>query len=115
MGLGLGGIAGFGGKGKTMGFSSKDKFVDPLGLKKSKPSTAKTAEEIALERRQRSMLDEEIEESEERFKAMARGQKGRGSLLSQAKTKAASSPAPSMLGSTSPGSGPSRGAPKAGA
>ena len=42
----------------------------------------KTAEEKALEIRQRSLLDKEIEEGEERFKALARGKLGRQSLLS---------------------------------
>jgi len=45
---------------------------------------AKTAEEKALEVRQRSLLDKEIEESEERFKMLARGKLGRASLLSGA-------------------------------
>ncbi len=44
----------------------------------------KTAEEEAIETRQRSLLDEEIEESEERFKALARGKLGGASLLSGA-------------------------------
>ena len=45
---------------------------------------AKTAAEVALETRQRSLLDKEIEESEERFKLLARGKLGRSSLLSGA-------------------------------
>lgn len=44
----------------------------------------KTAEEKALETRQRSLLDEEIKENEERFKLLAKGTLGRGSLLSGA-------------------------------
>lgn len=43
-----------------------------------------TAEEVAIEKRQRSLLDKEIEESEEKFKALARGKLGRVSLLSGA-------------------------------
>lgn len=58
-------------------------FADPLGLKKSKPKKdKKTAEELALERNQRSLLDKEIETNEERFKLLARGKLGRQSLLS---------------------------------
>lgn len=53
----------------------------------SKPDTPeKTAAEDALERRQRSMLDDEIAESEQRLKAIARGKLGRESLLSGAPT-----------------------------
>ena len=44
----------------------------------------KTAEESAIEIRQRSLLDKEIEESEQKFKAMARGKLGRQSFLSGA-------------------------------
>ena len=44
----------------------------------------KTAQEDALARRQRSALDDEIEESEEKFAALARGKLGSGSLLSGA-------------------------------
>lgn len=68
----------------------------------------KTAEEIALERRQRSMLDEEIEESEQRLKALSRRKLGRDSLLSGAPSTAqqASRRAGSMLsGGTSRGGG----------
>lgn len=46
----------------------------------------KTAEEKALEIRQRSMLDDEIQETEARLKAIARGKLGRKSLLSGAPT-----------------------------
>lgn len=45
---------------------------------------AKTAEQIALEKRQRMALDEEIEEAEGRQKALAKGALGRVSLLSGA-------------------------------
>ena len=40
-----------------------------------------TAQEKALERRQTMMLDEEISDQEQRFKAMARGKLGQASLL----------------------------------
>ena len=40
-----------------------------------------TAQQLAVERRQQTALDKEIEEQEERFAAMARGQKGVKSLL----------------------------------
>ena len=45
---------------------------------------AKTAQEDALERRQSAALDKEIEDSEEKFKALARGKLGRVSLLTGA-------------------------------
>lgn len=44
----------------------------------------KTAEEKALERRQQTALDKEIEEQEERFSLFSRKQLGRVSLLSGA-------------------------------
>ena len=44
----------------------------------------KTAAEAALEKRQSMLLDQEIEESEEMLKALARGKLGRKSLLSGA-------------------------------
>lgn len=43
-----------------------------------------TAQEVALERRQTMMLDKEIGEQEQRFKAMARGKLGQASLLGNA-------------------------------
>ena len=43
-----------------------------------------TAQEVALERRQTMMLDQEIGEQEQRFKAMARGKLGQASLLGNA-------------------------------
>ena len=49
-------------------------------MKKPK-ATAKTAQESAVERRQTLMLDEEIEEQEERFRALSRGKLGKASLL----------------------------------
>lgn len=48
---------------------------------KTPKAPKKQAQEIALERRQTMMLDEEIEEQEARFKAMARGKLGQASLL----------------------------------
>jgi len=45
---------------------------------------AKTAEQEAIEIRQRKALDKEIEEEEDRFKLLARGKLGRASLLSGA-------------------------------
>ena len=49
------------------------------GKEPKKP--VKTAEEAALEKRQSRALDDEIEESEEKFAALARNTLGRGSLL----------------------------------
>ena len=61
------------------------KFFDPLGLAKGKPKKPeKTGQELSLEKRQRSLLDKEIEEQEDRLKALARGKLGRSSLLSGA-------------------------------
>ena len=40
-----------------------------------------TAQQIAVERRQQAALDKEIEEQEERFRAISRGQLGTKSLL----------------------------------
>ena len=59
-------------------------FADPLGLRKKEKKVVKTAEELAIERTTRSLLDKEISESEKRFKALARGKLGRQSLLSGA-------------------------------
>jgi hypothetical protein len=41
----------------------------------------KSAQEVAVERRQQIMLDKEIEEQEDRFRAMSRGKLGKASLL----------------------------------
>lgn len=46
----------------------------------------KTAEEKAIETRQSMLLDEEIAESEEKLKAIAKGKLGRKSLLKGAPT-----------------------------
>ena len=47
-----------------------------------KPKAPKpTAQEVAVERRQTIMLDKEIEEQEDRFRALARGKRGTVSLL----------------------------------
>ena len=43
----------------------------------------KTAEQVAMERRQRDQLNEEIAASERRLKATARGKLGKQSLLGQ--------------------------------
>lgn len=43
----------------------------------------KTAEQVAMERRQRNVLNEEIASSERRLKATARGKLGKQSLLGQ--------------------------------
>ncbi len=52
-------------------------------MKKPKKPEA-SAEQKATEIRQRSLLDNEIEEQEEMLKKLARGKLGRGSLLSGA-------------------------------
>ncbi len=83
-------VLGTRGTGINFGKKKSRKIVDPLGLVKSGPKKPKkTPEEIALGIRQRSLLDDEIEESEKRFKAMARGNLGRSSLLGSAATNQA--------------------------
>lgn len=52
-------------------------------MKKPK-APKKSAQEVAVERRQTIMLDKEIEEQEDRFRAMSRGKLGRSSLLAGA-------------------------------
>ena len=52
-------------------------------MKKPK-APKKSAQEVAVERRQQIMLDKEIEEQEDRFRAMSRGKLGRSSLLAGA-------------------------------
>lgn len=77
----------------VVAFGGSRKTVDPLGIGKSmKPKMPKkTAEQQAAEIRQRQALDKEIEEEEKRAKALARGQRGRGSLLGGQKTRGATS------------------------
>lgn len=109
---------------KSSGGDFQDLSLAQRERKKKKPEqTVKTAEEAALERRQRSLLDDEIEESEERFKALARGKLGRRSLLSGAPStiptaagasRASSGGGGSLLGgsptgTSRPGSAPIRG------
>lgn len=63
------------------------KMSDPAGIggKLSKPKKpAKTAGQLAAERRTTSMLDEEIAKQEELLKAMARNRLGSKSLLTGA-------------------------------
>ena len=49
-------------------------------MKKPK-APKKTAQEVAVERRQTIMLDKEIAEQEDRFRALSRGKRGTISLL----------------------------------
>lgn len=49
-------------------------------MKKPK-APKKSAQEVAVERRQTIMLDKEIEEQEDRFRALSRGKRGTVSLL----------------------------------
>ncbi len=66
-------------------FLGKKKTFDPLGLIKSSPKKPKkTPQELAIEKRQRSLLDKEIGKQEDRFKLLNRGKLGRQSLLSGA-------------------------------
>jgi hypothetical protein len=48
---------------------------------KAPKAPKKTQEQVATERRQQFMLDEEIDETEGRLKAVARGKLGKTSLL----------------------------------
>ena len=73
--------------GTGVNFSKKTsrKVLDPAGLWKGSPKKPeKTAEQLAIERRNRSLLDKEIAEEETRLKAGARGQRGMKSLLGKA-------------------------------
>ena len=54
---------------------------------KSQKAPKKTAEQVSVERRQQFMLDEEIEETEGRLKAVARGKLGKASLLTSGATR----------------------------
>lgn len=54
---------------------------------KSPKAPKKTAEQVSVERRQQFMLDEEIEETEGRLKAVARGKLGKASLLTSGATR----------------------------
>ena len=54
---------------------------------KSPKAPKKTAEQVSVERRQQFMLDEEIEETEGRLKAVARGKLGKASLLASGATR----------------------------
>lgn len=73
---------------------------------KSPKAPKPTAQQLAVERRQAAALDEEIEEQEERFAAIARGKLGTKSLLggvprSRAEAaggRASAAPARTMLG-----------------
>lgn len=73
-----------------------------MKTKAKKPKA--TAQEKALERRQSMQLDEEIAESESKFKALARGKLGARSLLAGSGFKQApSSSAPkSVYGRSKP-------------
>ena len=76
------------------------------GLLKRPKAPKPTAQQLAVERRQSMALDKEIEEQEERQRALARGQLGTRSLLggvprSRAEAaggRAGASPARTMLG-----------------
>ena len=71
-------------------------------MKKPK-APKKTAQEVALEMRQASMLDKEIEEQENRLKAGARGQLGTRSLLGPGKAKPSAVSASRSAGTASYG------------
>ena len=75
-----------------------------------------TAQQVATERRQQMALDKEIEEQEDRFRAMARGKLGTKSLLGgvpRSRAEAVSgagraAPARTMLGMGGMGAGGAR-------
>lgn len=58
---------------------------------KSPKAPEPTAQELAVVERQSRMLDEEMEESEKRLKALARGKLGSKSLLAKSAAKSTSS------------------------
>ena len=62
---------------------------------KSPKAPKKTAEEVAVERRQTMLLDKTIEEEETRFRQLSRGKLGKASLLANAggKTRGAAAKA----------------------
>ena len=66
----------------------------------------RTAQEVALERRQRKEMDDEIAEGERRFSALSRGRLGTKSLLAAGAPRKSSQPAQpakiSMLGASRP-------------
>lgn len=78
---------------KQVGSRREAKYRDPLGLQKGfkskKPKKPeKTAEQDALERRTRSLLDKEIGKTEDKLRAQVRGRLGSRSLLTGAPTTA---------------------------
>lgn len=61
-----------------------------MGFLKRPKAPEPTAQELAVVERQSRMLDEEMEESEKRLKALARGKLGARSLLAQGASKSTS-------------------------
>lgn len=76
-----------------------------MGFMKRPKAPEPTAQELAAEQRTSRMLDEEIEESEKRLKAAARGKLGASSLLAQATKASGGGARRSMMGAGSTGSG----------
>lgn len=88
------------------------------GILKTPKAPKPTAQQLAVERRQARALDKEIEEQEERQRALARGQLGTRSLLGgvprtarerATSGRAAAAPARTMLGFGGLSRGVSRG------
>ena len=74
-------------------------------MKKPK-APKKTAQEVAVERRQQIMLDKEIKDQEDRFRALSRGKMGKASLLGGAprtRAEAAGGRSPAMGGAATGG------------
>jgi len=61
-----------------------------MGFMKRPKAPEPTAQELAVVERQSRQLDEEMEESEKRLKALARGKLGSKSLLAQGAAKSTS-------------------------
>ena len=61
-----------------------------MGFLKRPKAPEPTAQELAVVERQSRMLDEEMEESEKRLKALARGKLGSKSLLAKSASKSTS-------------------------
>jgi len=77
----VGGLTGGGGE---FGDKTRRKLRDPGGFKEKPKKSPKSQQELAAEKRNRSLLDKEIEESESRFKALASRRLGASSLLTGA-------------------------------
>ena len=72
---------------------------------KSPKAPKKTAEQVAVERRQTMLLDKEIQDEETRFRQLSRGKLGKASLLASAGGKTRGAPAAKASPTTFTGAG----------